>query len=173
MLPLLLAQYYLSRSALPWEIWLPLPIEDPDTMEQALSQHAASRVWCASQNGEKRQISSVWPTAMRRRRRNVLLRRPSVSSKTLELLARMTGLAHPPRRMESYDISNTGSSDIVASMVVYEGARPKKSAYRKFHIKSLSAPDDYRAMEEVLTRRLQRFVDGGRKICPAAGPVPD
>ncbi len=44
MLPLLLAQYYLSRSALPREIWLPLPIEDPDTMEQALSQHAASRV---------------------------------------------------------------------------------------------------------------------------------
>ena len=69
--------------------------------------------------------------------------------------------------MESYDISNTGASDIVASMVVYEGAKPKKSAYRRFKIKSLSAhPDDYASMEEVLTRRIQRYLDGDEKFSP-------
>ena len=69
-----------------------------------------------------------------------------------------------PGRMESYDISNTGSSDIVASMVVYEGHVRRKALIGNFHIKSLSAPDDYRSMEEVLTRRLQRFVDGDENL---------
>ena len=82
-------------------------------------------------------------------------------------LAAMCGLSAAPKRMESYDISNTGASDIVASMVVYEGAKPKKSAYRRFKIKSLSAhPDDYASMEEVLTRRIQRYLDGDEKFSP-------
>ena len=166
MLPLLLAQYYLSRSALPREIWLPLPIEDPDTMEQALSQHADSRVLVRiPKRGEKADLIRLANRNAREEAERVTSEAERVS-KTLELLARMTGLPDPPRRMESYDISNTGNSDIVASMVVYEGAHPKKSAYRKFHIKSLSAPDDYRSMEEVLTRRLQRFADGDEKFAP-------
>ena len=87
--------------------------------------------------------------------------------KTLRSLAAMCGLSAAPKRMESYDISNTGASDIVASMVVYEGAKPKKSAYRRFKIKSLSAhPDDYASMEEVLTRRIQRYLDGDEKFSP-------
>jgi excinuclease ABC subunit C len=69
--------------------------------------------------------------------------------------------------MESYDISNTGASDIVASMVVYDGARPKKSAYRRFRMKTVAGrPDDYASMEEVLTRRLQRYLDGDEKFAP-------
>ena len=87
--------------------------------------------------------------------------------KTLRSLAAMCGLSAAPKRMESYDISNTGASDIVASMVVYEGAKPKRSAYRRFKIKSLSAhPDDYASMEEVLTRRIQRYLDGDEKFSP-------
>ena len=88
-------------------------------------------------------------------------------NRTLTQLAGMLSLPEPPGRMESYDISNTGASDIVASMVVYEGAKPKKSAYRRFKIKSLSAhPDDYASMEEVLTRRIQRYLDGDEKFSP-------
>ncbi|MFR3921414.1 MAG: hypothetical protein ACLTYN_04950 [Dysosmobacter welbionis] len=56
---------------------------------------------------------------------------------TLELLGKMLNLPEPPKRMESFDISNTGKSDIVASMVVYSGTRPLKSAYRRFRIQSL------------------------------------
>lgn len=166
MLPLLLAQYYLSRSMLPKEIWLPLAIEDPETMEQALCQHSGARVLVRiPRRGEKAEL-------IRLANRNAQEEAERVTteterrSKTLELLAKMTGLHAPPRRMESYDISNTGSSDIVASMVVYEDAGPKKSAYRRFQIKSISEPDDYRSMEEVLTRRLQRYLDGDEKFAP-------
>ncbi len=166
MLPLLLAQYYLRRSVLPREIWLPMPIEDPDVMEQALSQHCGGRVLVRiPRRGEKADLIRLANRNAREEAERVTSEAER-ASKTLELLAKMTGLSAPPRRMESYDISNTGSSDIVASMVVYEGTRPRKSAYRKFHIKSLSAPDDYRSMEEVLTRRLQRYVDGDEKFAP-------
>ena len=67
----------------------------------------------------------------------------------------MLSLPQPPGRMESFDISNTGSSDIVASMVVYQGTRPLRSAYRRFQIKELTGghPDDYASMQEVLRRR--------------------
>ena len=87
--------------------------------------------------------------------------------KTLRSLAAMCGLSAAPKRMESYDISNTGASDIVASMVVYAGARPLKRDYRRFKMKSVTAhPDDYASMEEVLTRRLQRYADGDEKFAP-------
>ena len=80
----------------------------------------------------------------------------------------MLNLPQPPRRMESFDISNTGASDIVASMVVYQGAKPLKSAYRRFQIKELTGghPDDYGSMREVLRRRLQRAADEDEKFLP-------
>lgn len=55
--------------------------------------------------------------------------------------------------MESYDISNLGSDDMVASMVVFVDGKPLKRDYRKFAIKTLTGPDDYAAMQEVLERR--------------------
>ena len=80
---------------------------------------------------------------------------------------RMLDLPAPPGRMESFDISNTGKSDVVASMVVYSGTRPLKSAYRRFRIQSLEGhPDDYASMQEVLARRLQRAADGDEKFLP-------
>ena len=86
---------------------------------------------------------------------------------TLELLQKMLGLPQPPKRMEAYDISNTGKSDIVASMVVYSGTKPLKSAYRRFRIKELDGhPDDYASMQEVLRRRLQRAAEGDEKFLP-------
>ncbi len=86
---------------------------------------------------------------------------------TLELLAKLLDLPAPPKRLESFDISNTGSSDIVASMVVYSGVRPLKSAYRRFRIKELDGhPDDYASMREVIRRRLQRAADGDEKFLP-------
>ncbi len=166
MLPLLLAQYYLSRSALPKEIWLPIAMEEAEIMEQALSQHSGQKVLVRTpKRGEKVDLVRLANRNAQEEAERVTSESERVS-KTLELLARMTGLQKIPQRMESYDISNTGNSDIVASMVVYEGAKPKKSAYRKFQIKSITEPDDYRSMEEVLTRRLQRYVDGDEKFAP-------
>ena len=85
-------------------------------------------------------------------------------NKLLEALARMLGMEEPPRRMESYDISNTGASDIVASMVVYVDGRPLKRDYRRFKLKDMEGPDDYASMEQVLTRRFRRYLDGDEKF---------
>ena len=85
-------------------------------------------------------------------------------SKTLELLGTMLGMATPPQRIESYDISNQGADDIVASMVVYQGGRPLKRDYRRFKLKGMDAPNDYASMDQVLTRRFQRYLDGDEKF---------
>ena len=85
-------------------------------------------------------------------------------NKLLEALGRMLGLEQPPRRMESYDISNQGASDIVASMVVYVDGKPLKRDYRRFKLKDMTGPDDYASMEQVLTRRFRRYLDGDEKF---------
>ena len=59
-------------------------------------------------------------------------------------------------RAEAYDISNTSGIESVGSMVVFENGRPKKNDYRKFKIKTVKGPDDYKSMREVLTRRFLR-----------------
>ena len=75
----------------------------------------------------------------------------------LEELGRLLGLEHPPKRIESYDISNLSSSSMVAGMVVFEDGRPLKSAYRRFSVKEQTGQDDYSAMREVIRRRLEEY----------------
>ena len=85
-------------------------------------------------------------------------RRTSRESSALDELARLLGLHKVPNYIEAYDISNIGSETIVAGMVVFEGGRPLKGAYRKFSVRSVvGKPDDYASMREVLTRRLERY----------------
>ena len=163
----LLPQYYLNKSVLPREILLPCEIEGADELAQILTERAGHKVTLhVPQRGEKAELLAM---AQRNAREDVerVTTAQERENRTLTQLAGMLSLSEPPRHMESYDISNTGASDIVASMVVYEGAKPKKSAYRRFKIKSLSAhPDDYASMEEVLTRRIQRYLDGDEKFSP-------
>ena len=64
-----------------------------------------------------------------------------------------------PNRIESYDISNISGTDIVASMVVFQEGKPKKSQYKRFKIRDLLNQDDYSSMRQVLTRRFQHYVD--------------
>ena len=72
-----------------------------------------------------------------------------------------------PLRLEAYDISNFAGQDTVGSMVVFVEGQPKKSAYRKFKIAcAASGQDDYASMREMLTRRVQRYVDGDEKFAP-------
>ena len=109
----------------------------------------------------------------------------------LDELARLLGLPAPPVRIESYDISNTGGSDTVAGMVVFENGRPLKAGYRKFKIKTVDGQDDYASMQEVLTRRMEEYeahkgedkgfgtlpdlilLDGGKGHVAAVKPVVD
>ncbi|MBQ9458599.1 MAG: excinuclease ABC subunit UvrC [Oscillospiraceae bacterium] len=167
MLSALLSQYYLPRAVLPREILLPCETPDAAELSQVLSECAGHKVGVhVPQRGDKAELLRM---AERNAREDVerITTLQERENRTLALLGEMLRLQAPPQRMESYDISNTGASDIVASMVVYEGAKPKKSAYRRFHMKTVSAhPDDYASMEEVLTRRLRRYLDGDEKFAP-------
>ena len=162
------AQYYLPRAILPHEILLCVDTGDCEELSEALTQRAGHKVWVhVPQRGEKSTLADM---AIRNAQEEVQ-RATTAEEKTaytLELLQKMLNLPQPPKRMESFDISNTGSSDIVASMVVFQGGRPLKSAYRRFQIKELTEghPDDYASMREVLRRRLQRAADGDEKFLP-------
>lgn len=87
----------------------------------------------------------------------------------LNELATLLGLDTVPRYIEAYDISNTAGSENVAGMVVFKDARPFKSAYKRFKIKSFIGQDDYRSMAEVLDRRFEEYKnsdDEGFKTLP-------
>ena len=167
MLAALLNQYYLPRAVLPHEILLPCETSDADELAGVLTEHAGRRVSIhVPQRGDKAELLRM---AQRNAREDVerVTTLQERENRTLETLRQMLDLPEPPGRMESYDISNTGASDIVASMVVYDGVKPKKSAYRRFRMKTVSGrPDDYASMEEVLTRRLRRYLDGDEKFAP-------
>ncbi|MBQ3103080.1 MAG: excinuclease ABC subunit UvrC [Oscillospiraceae bacterium] len=159
------AQYYLPRGAMPREILLPCEMEGSEELARVLSDRSGRKVTVrVPQRGEKAELLRM---AERNAREEVerATTEAERTDKTLALLAKMCSLSAPPRRMEAYDISNTGKSDIVASMTVFQGTRPLKRDYRKFKIKSLADhPDDYSSMREVLTRRFRRYLEGDEKF---------
>nr|WP_325298037.1 excinuclease ABC subunit UvrC [uncultured Dysosmobacter sp.] len=168
MLAALTAQYYLPRAILPHEILLPTETEGYcESLSEALTKRAGRRVWVhVPQRGEKADLRAMAQRNAAEEAERATSAEERVAH-TLELLGKLLDLPAPPGRMESFDISNTGKSDIVASMVVYSGTRPLKSAYRRFRIKELDGhPDDYASMQEVLRRRLQRAADGDEKFLP-------
>ena len=168
MLSAITAQYYLPRAILPHEILLPRGAEeDCESLSEVLTKRAGHKVWVhVPQRGEKAELRAMAQRNAAEEAERATTAEERVAH-TLALLGKMLDLPAPPKRMESFDISNTGKSDIVASMVVYSGTRPLKSAYRRFRIQSLEGhPDDYASMQEVLTRRLQRAAEGDEKFLP-------
>ena len=167
MLSALTAQYYLPRAVLPHEILLPVDTGECEDLSEVLTRRAGHKVWVhVPQRGEKADLRDMAQRNAAEEAERATTAEERVAH-TLTLLAGLLGLGEPPRRMESFDISNTGKSDIVASMVVYSGVRPLRSAYRRFRIKELQGhPDDYASMQEVLRRRLQRAADGDEKFLP-------
>jgi len=176
-----LSQYYLDKAVLPREILLPCLFEDSESFSGLLTAQAGHRVTLkAPQRGERSQLVEM---AIQNAREEVerITTDSERLSRTLVDLQALAHLPRLPRRMESYDISNMGSDDMVASMVVFVDGKPLKRDYRKFSIRTLSAPDDYAAMQEVLTRRFahaedEKFpplpdlllIDGGRGHVHAA-----
>ncbi len=167
MLSALTAQYYLSRAILPREILLPIDTGDCENLSEVLTKRAGHKVWVhVPQRGEKAELRAMAQRNAAEEAERAITGEERVAY-TLELLRKMLDLPAPPKRMESFDISNTGKSDIVASMVVYQGVRPLKSAYRRFRIRELDGhPHDYASMQEGLRRRLQRAADGDEKFLP-------
>ena len=160
----LVRQYYGGRGNLPRQILLPCELEDEVPLMRMLSEDAGRKVELITpQRGAKMDLIRLanknaveeverWTTREERQ------------SKLMELLGKLLDLEEPPRRIESYDISNQGADDIVASMVVYVNARPLKRDYRHFKLKDMDGPDDYASMEQVLTRRFKRYLEGDEKF---------
>ncbi|HJC00886.1 MAG TPA: excinuclease ABC subunit UvrC [Candidatus Flavonifractor merdavium] len=160
----LVRQYYGGRGNLPRQILLPCELEDEVPLTRMLSEAAGRKVELVTpQRGAKMDLIRLANTnAVEEVERWTT--REERQSKLLELLGNMLNLPAPPRRMESYDISNQGGDDIVASMVVYVNAKPLKRDYRHFKLKDMDGPDDYASMEQVLRRRFQRYLDGDEKF---------
>ena len=166
-LSMLLRQYYTAhRGGWPKSILLPWQIEDREELEELLSQVSGRRIYIETpQRGERMRLIESAATNAReeiQRRTTAQERR----SKTLEWLQKSLDLAIFPQRIEAFDISNLGSSGIVAAMTVHVDGRPLKKDYRKFRIRDLTAPDDYASMYQAVYRRFKHYVDGDPRFMP-------
>ena len=160
----LVREYYVGRTRLPRQILLPCELPDQVPLTRMLSEQVGHRIELLTpQRGAKMDLIRLANQNAREEVERATTREER-QNKLLLTLAHMLGMEQPPRRMESYDISNTGGSDIVASMVVYVDGKPLKRDYRRFRLKDMDGPDDYAAMEQVLTRRFRRMLDGDEKF---------
>ncbi len=148
-----LLQYYEKRGILPRQILLPLDVEDEVSLARWLSQRAERRVELLTpQRGAKMDLIRMAAENAREECERVTTKEER-TARILTLLAETLGLAAPPGRIEAYDISNTGASDIVSAMTVFEDGKPRRAAYRYFKIRDMDKPDDYASMEQTLSRR--------------------
>ena len=160
-----LQQYYEMRMA-PAEIDLPIEIEDCEAMEEWLSSRAGRRVKIVvPQRGDKKALVELATRNAELSYRTRFNENTAAHFDALETLRSVIGLPSVPRRIECFDVSTIQGSETVASMVVCEDGRMKKSEYRKFRIRG-RVQDDFAAMREVVQRRYRKVLEDG-------GPFPD
>ena len=148
---------YYSENTPPPRILIDMIPSDAETLERAFSGFAGRSVHLiTAQKGDQMKLSDMCAkNASERLARELGYRGSSMSA--LEELRDILGLSEIPRRIESYDISNTAGSENVAGMIVFVDGAPHKLSYRRFKIKSFSGQDDYRSMAEVMDRRLTEY----------------
>jgi excinuclease ABC subunit C len=168
-LPSLLKQLYLDAAYLPRFIHTPLEFEDRELLEEVLTEKAGHRVEILNpQRGTKHAFLEL----VEKNAKHSFVQRFRVLKPNGEVIAEALesalGLPEPPKRIECFDISHIQGSDTVASMVVWEAGKMKKSDYRKFIIRGEAMPegaekaagilrDDFASMEEVVERRYSRL----------------
>ncbi len=155
----LLKQYYLSRGIVPKRVLLPFEIEDASLFEELLlQQFDRNTKLIVPQRGDNvRLVELANKNAYEEAER--LSDKEEKISGTLSILGKMLAM-EAPMRIESFDISNISGTDIVASMVVFENGKPKKSDYKRFKIEGMAGQDDYGSMRQVISRRFIRFKTG-------------
>jgi len=154
----LLKQIYIDQPYVPTSIYVPVDFPDREALAALLATHTKHRVEIAvPQRGEKRSLVDLAGQNAKQsydQRFRVL----APSRKAIqEALQDALTLEDPPRTIECFDISHIQGAETVASMVVWEDGEMKKSAYRKFKIKSVVGVDDFASMREVITRRYRAF----------------
>ena len=161
----LLKQYYFGSSFTPDEVLVSCGFEDMDLLASYLSSRKGRKVAVKEpRRGPKKQLVGLV-------QRNARLtfdqrfRTLNPGSRIIgEALADLMDLEDPPKRIESFDVSNIQGSDCVACMVVWEEGRMRKADYRKFIIRTVSGPDDFKSMVEVVSRRYRRLLQERRTL---------
>lgn len=177
-------QFYMKAEYIPKEIIIESEIEDQVVLEEWLSNIKGQKVSIrVPQKGDKKSlISMVKKNAMEYLEKfsNLNKRKYERSEGALIELAEVLGLQEPPRRIESYDISNIQGVDSIGVMVVFTNGLKDKKEYRRYKIKTVEGPNDYDSMAEILDRRLQKgdfadliLLDGGKGQVSAVQKVFD
>ena len=160
----LLKQLYLDQQFIPAEIHVPVDFEDRDTLEELLSEkrgapHGGRVEIRTPQRGQKKALMDLVGTNAKHSF-DARFRVLKPSSKAIQqALQDALNLPVAPTRIECFDISHIQGTDKVASMVVWEDGRMKKSDYRKFIIRTVVGNDDFASMREVATRRYARLLE--------------
>ena len=157
----LLKQYYLSRGLAPKHVLLPFELEDGELFSELILQRYGKRPHLrVPQRGDNlRFVELANKNALEEAQR--LTSKEEKFTGSLVLLGKMLSM-EPPRRIESYDISNISGTDMVGGMVVFEDGKPKKSEYKRFKIQGMDGQDDYACMHQVLIRRFTHYVNGDK-----------
>lgn len=153
-------QFYAGTPFIPRELMLQEEIEDVEVIEQWLTKRKGSRVYIrVPKIGSKEklvELAAKNAMLVLSQDKERIRREEGRTIGAVKEISSLLGIEHVDR-MEAFDISNISGFANVGSMVVFEKGKPKRSDYRKFKIKTVSGPDDYACMREVLTRR---FVHG-------------
>ena len=176
----LLPQIYDRTSFIPREIHLPLPVEGESALTSWLSQRRGERVYLRlpSRGPKAQRVALAMRNAELAHRRR--FRTAKISESAALALQKKLNLSELPRRIEGFDISNLQGAETVASLVVWEEGKMRKTEYRSFNIHDIDLPDDYASMRQAVERRYRRrlqelgtmpdliLIDGGRGQLNAA-----
>jgi len=177
-------QFYSEAATIPAQVLLPNDIEETQIIEQWLrSRRSGEKVEIlvphSGVSQELVQMAAENATETLNALRKQWQADTNRQTEALAELQQALNLPTPPNRIECYDISNTQGTASVASMVVFEQGVPNKKKYRHFNIATVSGPDDFASMEEVLTRRFRRWQtyqeaqSPGHKPDPSFSSLPD
>lgn len=156
-------QFYIGSAYVPKEIIIEDDIKDIDTISKWLSSKKNAKVnILVPKRGDKLKLVEMVKknaTDMLKQHGDKFIKKARQNQKSLEEIQKVLGIENELNRIEAFDISNISGVESVGSMVVFEKGEAKKSDYRRFRIRSITTPDDYGSMEEVLTRRFTRGIE--------------
>lgn len=151
--------YYMGRDV-PSEVFIGFELPEAAALEKTLSEANGKKLTITVPRAGK--PLQVMEMAKNNAGQSLAIRtgRTGREISALTELGRLLALPAPPDWIEAYDISNYGGQTIVGGMVVFEDGRPSRRFYKKFTIRDQTSPDDYAAMEQMLTRRFTHYAQG-------------
>ncbi len=168
-----LKQFYSDAALVPPEILLPDEPEDRAVLEEWLARRRGGRVHLRrALRGRKREMLAMVEQNARLVLENLAAERERAKAATdgaIDLLQQALGLPTAPRRIEGFDISDIMGDETVASMVVFQDGKPKRSDYRRFRIRTVQGPNDFAAMAEAVERRFHRGLQEREALAGAGG----